>query len=94
MTDRDKRVEAALRAGKTTEAARISLENPPFGSKNIAIKDKNTAIVMKAVVALGQKDADVASFLESLDADLADNLMKVRQWRFLKPHTLLIVCMP
>lgn len=78
LEEREKRVDASLRMGKTVEATRAALENPPFGSKNVALKDRNSAIVMRAVVALGQKDVDVAALLESLDADLADNLTKVR----------------
>ncbi len=76
MTDREKRVEASLRSGKTADAARISLENPPFASKDEAIKEKNAAIVLKAVVAVGSKEADLTDFLSRLDLDLADALMK------------------
>ncbi len=69
-------MDTALRAGKIQEAASIALENPPFGSKNQALKDRNTSLVMKSVVALGQKDTEVSAFLEGLSPDSADVLMK------------------
>ncbi len=55
---------------------RIVLENPPFGTKNANIKDRNTALVMKALTAVGQKEAEVTNLLDSLTADSADVLMK------------------
>ncbi|RYG44613.1 hypothetical protein EON67_11555 [archaeon] len=80
VEDREKRVDVALRAGRNVEAAQIALHNPPFGSKDAGLKDRNTVVVMKALTALGQKDADIHALLAALDTDLADNLMKVGAW--------------
>jgi actin related protein 2/3 complex subunit 5 len=76
LEEREKRADAALRAGKAADAVKITLESPPFASKNAALKERSVASVLKALVVLGQKDADVAPFIESLDGDQADILMK------------------
>jgi hypothetical protein len=41
LQERKSRVEAALRAGKPSVAAKIALENPPFASKDASLKDAN-----------------------------------------------------
>lgn len=76
LVAREKVVESALRAGKPVDAARAALENPPLASKSEDLKARNFAIVMKAIVAVGQKDADVGALVAGLDLDLADALMK------------------
>jgi hypothetical protein len=75
---REKAAEAALRTGKAGDALKAALADPPFASKNAGIKERSAALVLRAVVSLGAKDADLAAFLEALDGDAADALMKVR----------------
>ncbi len=76
LEDREKRGDAAFRAGKLGDALRIALENPPFASKDQAIKDRASAQAVKAILAIGTKDAELTPFLESLSPDQADVLMK------------------
>jgi hypothetical protein len=85
VAEREKAVDASLRAGKTVQALTLALENPPFASKNSALKDKNSVIIMKALTAVAQKEADVAAFLDSISADGADNLMKYIYKALAKP---------
>lgn len=78
LAEREKRVDSLLRTAKAGDALKAALAEPPFASKNQALKDRSAACVLKAVVAVGAKDADLNAFLEALDADSADVLMKVR----------------
>lgn len=73
---REKEVDGLLRTGKAVDAAKVALVNPPLASKNEALKEKNAALVLKCILQVGAKEADLQAFVSSLDSDSADNLMK------------------
>lgn len=73
--DRQTRADAALRGGKASAALKVSLENPPFSSKDQALKDSNFALVQKALLALSQKEAEVSGFLEQVGWKLRSRIM-------------------
>ncbi len=85
MQQREASVEAALRSGKLAAALRAALEEPPLATKNQAIKDKNAAIVHKALQALGAKEEQLTEFFSSMSADAADVLMKYISRGLAKP---------
>ena len=76
LVARERTVDAALRAGTAAVALRAALADPPFASRSAALKDRNAAIVTRACVAVGAKDIELATFLEGLDADASDTLLK------------------
>lgn len=76
LAAREKAVDAALRSGKAADAVRAALEKPAFASKDAGIKERSSACALKALVALGQKDAELAALLDAIDSDTADVLMK------------------
>ena len=74
---RDKEVESLIGRGELADALTAALTDPPFGSKDDAIKDANHKVVMKAVFATSEKKvAGVVDAIYARDAGLADNLMK------------------
>ena len=76
LAAREVRVDAALRASTPAAALRAALEAPPLASKDAALKDRNFALVMKALVATGAKEEQLTTFLSALEPDDADVLMK------------------
>ena len=74
LDERERRVEQSVRGGKAAEALRLALADPPFASKDAALKSRSHAVVMRAILAL--KEAEVASALGELSLDAADALMK------------------
>jgi hypothetical protein len=46
LKDRQGRVDAALRAAKPVDAAKIALENPPFASKDSSLKEQNAVRIL------------------------------------------------
>ena len=55
VSARDKAVEQAIARGDHAAALEAALANPPYGSKDEALKDANHAVVMKAVFATSEK---------------------------------------
>lgn len=92
LAAREKETDALLASGKTADALRRALANPPFASKDEAVKDRSAACVLKALVAIGSRDEALNSFFENIDADVADSLMKVVVKGFARPEnaTLLL----
>lgn len=73
---RERAVDAALKAGTAAVALRTALADPPLTSKSAALKDRNAAVITRACIAVGAKDAELATFLETVDAESADVLLK------------------
>jgi hypothetical protein len=100
LQQREQDVDALLRASKPADALRRALLEPPFASKNPAVKDRSVALVQKALVAVGVKEENLLTFIAGVDPDGADVLMKnvVRLLGasgpnsplFLKTHGLLV----
>jgi hypothetical protein len=93
LTAREADVDALLRGGRPSDALKRALQDPPFASKNAALKDRNAALVSRALVAAGAKEEVLAAFLASVDADSADAMMKyvVRLLGVFSPHTPLFL---
>ena len=73
---REKAVDGHLRAGRAADAVRAALESPPFPSKVASTKERSAAAALRAIVALGAREADATALVEALDSDAADVLMK------------------
>ena len=74
---RSSEVESLLARGEHAEALAAALANPPYGSKDDALKDANHAVVMKAVFATSEKKVPgVVDALFARDPGLTDALMK------------------
>ena len=76
LVAREARVDAALRAGTPPAALREALQDPPLASKDASLKDRNAAIVLRALQAVGAKEEQLLAFVAALDPDGADCLMK------------------
>ena len=76
---REKAVDAHLRAGRSGDAVKAALENPPFPSKVAATKERSAAAALRAIAALAAREADAVALVDALDGDAADVLMKVRE---------------
>ena len=77
VSARDKAVEQAIARGDHAAALEAALANPPYGSKDEALKDANHAVVMKAVFATSEKKVPgVVEALFARDPGLTDALMK------------------
>ena len=57
-----------------TEALKISLQDPPYNTKTIAVKEKSAMVVCKALFAIKESDAEGA--LAQLNPEECDVLMK------------------
>jgi hypothetical protein len=70
-------VEASVRAGRGADAMRLALQDPPFASKEQAVKDASFSAFLRAAQACGSREDQLADFLTSMsDADAADVAMK------------------
>ena len=76
LTAREQGVDALLRANRASDALKAALQDAPLASKNAALKDRNAAVVQRALVACGAKEDVLAAFLASVDPDAADTAMK------------------
>jgi hypothetical protein len=93
LSAREADVDALLRGGKAADALRRALQDAPFASKSAALKDRNAAVVQRALVAAGAKEDVLLACTSSLDADGADALMKylVRLLGTASPNTPLFL---
>ena len=94
LTAREADVDALLRGGRHSDALKRALQDPPFASKNAALKDRNAALVTRALVAVGGgKEEVLLAFVASVDAEGADCMMKyiVRLLGVFSPHTPLFL---
>jgi len=75
---RQKEVDSLLSRSKYKDAIIAALSNPPVGSKDQAVKDMNTATVLKAISSPPESDAEkiVQDLHATGDTRLCDNLMK------------------
>jgi ARP2/3 complex 16 kDa subunit (p16-Arc) len=89
LEDREKRVDAALRAGKPGDALKIALEKAGdlFMSKDQGLKDRGSAVAAKAIIALGTKDAELTALISGLTQDEADAMMKFLYKALAKPES-------
>lgn len=76
LVERERGVEAMLRASNAAGAMGAALSNPPFACKNPGIKERSAAVVSRALVALSAKEDVLNAYLQTLDADSCDHLMK------------------
>ena len=76
LVERERGVEGLLRGSNAAGAMGSALSNPPFACKNPGIKERSAAVVARAIVALSAKDEVLNAYLQSLDADTCDTLMK------------------
>lgn len=76
LVEREAAVDSLLRAGSTADALRRALADPPFVSKNAALKDRSSAVAHRCIVALGSRDEAITGFFANVDPDAADALMK------------------
>ena len=67
-------VDRLVRGSSGAQAVVKSLEDPPFGSRNEAIKSANTEIVLSAMGAVS--DANIGSVVDGLNENQCDVLMK------------------
>jgi len=74
LNDRTREVNSQLNMGKTGEALRCALANPPLGCKDQHIRDTSAALVTTVLLAI--KEADMKKQIESLSPDDLDVLMK------------------
>jgi hypothetical protein len=51
LTAREQGVDALLRANRASDALKAALQDAPLASKNAALKDRNAAVVQRALVA-------------------------------------------
>mmetsp|Transcript_18026 Transcript_18026/g.29234 ORF Transcript_18026/g.29234 Transcript_18026/m.29234 type:complete len:127 (+) Transcript_18026:91-471(+) len=75
---RKKEVDSLLSRSKYKDAIKVALDNPPFGAKDQAVKDMNTATVLKAISSPTDKEIEniIKELHDSGNSDLCDNLMK------------------
>jgi len=100
LASREADVDALLRAGKASDALKRALQEAPFASKSVPLKDRNAGVVQRALVAAGAKEEVLLACIASMDAEAADACMKyvVRLLGaagpntplFLKTHGLLV----
>jgi hypothetical protein len=83
---RERDVDGLLSSSKPVDALLRSLQNPPFASKDDALKERSLLLVLRALSAVGSRDEALAKFFEALDADVADVLMKNVLKGFNKPE--------
>ena len=76
LAAREQRVDGFLRAAQPSAALKAALESPPLSSKDLSLKDRNAAIVLRALLAVGAKEETLLAFVVGLEADDADVLMK------------------
>ncbi|KAG5190216.1 actin related protein 2/3 complex, subunit 5 [Tribonema minus] len=73
VAERERSVRSLLHKDLTA-ALRKALENPPVGTRDKAVKDKNTDVVLDVLGAA--KDAQLAPAVAALSAEESDALMK------------------
>jgi hypothetical protein len=76
LASREADVDALLRASKPSEALKRALQDAPFASKSAPLKDRNAALVQRALVAAGAKEDVLLACIATLDAEAADCCMK------------------
>jgi hypothetical protein len=76
LAAREADVDALLRGGKASDALQRALQEAPFASKSAPLKDRNAAVVQRALVAAGAKEDVLLACVASLDPEGADALMK------------------
>ena len=74
--ERSGQVDQLVRSNQYLEAISVALENPPVGSKSEEIKDLNGEIVLRALSAVPDKEADIKKVVDGLNSDQHDTLMK------------------
>ena len=72
---RDGEVDRALASSNFAMAVHKALENPPLGTKDQEVKEMNTAVVSKALLAVNQ-DTEIKNIVKDLPDELIDTLMK------------------
>lgn len=92
LSVREREVDGFLSSGRTADALLRSLQNPPFASKDEALKERSLLLVLRALSAVGGRDEALSKLFETLDADVADVLMKNVLKGFSKPeHSALLL---
>ena len=71
LVERERAVDAAIRANTPVAALQKSLEAPPLASKDAALKERNYSVVLRALQAVAAKEDNLTAFFGSLDADHA-----------------------
>ena len=71
LVERERAVDAALRANTPVAALQKSLDAPPLASKDAALKERNYGVVLRALQAVAAKEDHLTAFFGSLDADHA-----------------------
>jgi actin related protein 2/3 complex subunit 5 len=71
LAERERAVDAALRAKNNVAALKASLEAPPLASKDAALKERNYNLILRALQAVAAKEDDLTAFFSALDADHA-----------------------
>ncbi len=71
LAERERAVDAALRANTPIVALKASLEAPPLASKDAALKERNYNLILRALQAVAAKEDHLTTFFGSLDADHA-----------------------
>eukprot|EP01098_Paradermamoeba_levis_P003095 TRINITY_DN1444_c0_g1_i1.p1 TRINITY_DN1444_c0_g1~~TRINITY_DN1444_c0_g1_i1.p1 ORF type:complete len:147 (+),score=37.38 TRINITY_DN1444_c0_g1_i1:107-547(+) len=73
-TTREQNVNKSLNGGRTLDALHAALENPPVGSKDAAVIDKSTALVVNVCTSV--KDNEIQKHIDGLSDDEQNTLMK------------------
>ncbi|XP_051964766.1 actin-related protein 2/3 complex subunit 5-like protein [Xyrauchen texanus] len=76
-------VDDLIRQGDMMTAFHIALRNPPINSKNLAVKERAQAAVLRVLTAF--KSSDIEPAVKSLDKNGVDLLMKYIYRGFEKP---------
>jgi hypothetical protein len=71
LAERERAVDAAIRANTPLVALKASLEAPPLASKDTSLKERNYGLVLRALQAVAAKEEHLNNFFSSLDADHA-----------------------
>ncbi|VDP17109.1 unnamed protein product [Soboliphyme baturini] len=70
----EEEVTKLLQMNRNVEALKMALKNPPLKTRNQALKDRATQLVVRVLCSFRQ--ADIESAVQSLDKDQIDLIMK------------------